>query len=124
MSEKSEAHLLEDFGGLIKLYSDGSVVRGDDASFSSLLRPEPVNYKHVEYKDVVLDEDVGLWVRLYLPPETTSKTPIVMYYHGGGFILFSPATPILHRVCQMWVAMLGALIVSVNYRLASKHRLP
>ncbi|GLJ46802.1 hypothetical protein SUGI_0987010 [Cryptomeria japonica] len=26
MSEKSEAHLLEDFGGLIKLYSDGSVL--------------------------------------------------------------------------------------------------
>ncbi|GLJ46806.1 hypothetical protein SUGI_0987080 [Cryptomeria japonica] len=123
MSEKSEAHLLDDFGGLIKLYSDGSVVRGDESSLFSLLT-EPNNYNHVEYKDVVLDEEVGLWVRLYLPPETTSKALVVMYYHGGGFILFSPATPFIHHKCQMWAATLGVLIASVNYRMAPEHRLP
>lgn len=117
------ADLLDDFGGIVKLYSDGSVVREEDSSFFSIL-PEPNNYKHVEYKDVVLDEEVGLWVRLYLPPQTTSKAPVIMYYHGGGFILFSPATPFFHRQFQMWAATLGAIIVSVNYRLAPEHRLP
>ncbi|GLJ46809.1 hypothetical protein SUGI_0987110 [Cryptomeria japonica] len=130
MAEKHEAELLEDFSRIIKLYSDGSVVRGDDSSFFS---HSPDNdkyesldfkYKHVEYKDVVLDEEVGLWVRLYLPPETTSKTPVVMYYHCGGFILFTPATPFIHHKCQMWAATLGVLIVLVNYRMASEHRLP
>ncbi|GLJ46803.1 hypothetical protein SUGI_0987030 [Cryptomeria japonica] len=68
MAEKHEAELLEDFSRIIKLYSDGSVVRGDDYSFFS---HSPDNdkyesldfkYKHVEYKDVVLDEEVGLWM--------------------------------------------------------------
>lgn len=125
MSEKSEAQVIEDFGGVIKLYSDGSVVRGDDSAFSSILpEHDNFNFKHVEYKDVVMDEEIGLWARLYLPPETTSKAPILLYFHGGGFCIFSSATPVVHRACQMWAATLGAVIVSVNYRLAPEHRLP
>ncbi|GLJ46799.1 hypothetical protein SUGI_0986970 [Cryptomeria japonica] len=116
MLEKIEAQVIEDFGGVIKLYSDGSVVRGDDSAFSSILpEPDTFNFKHVEYKDVVMDEEIGLWARLYFPPETTSKAPILLYYHGGGFCIFSPATPVVHRACQMWAATLGALIVSVDY---------
>ncbi|GLJ46814.1 hypothetical protein SUGI_0987190 [Cryptomeria japonica] len=125
MSEKGEAELLEDFASLIKLYSDGSVERGDDSSFPvALSENDNFNYKHVEYKDVVMDEATGLWARLYLPPETTSKAPLIMYYHGGGFCIHSPTAPIVHRACQMWAARLGALFVSVNYRLAPEHRLP
>ncbi|GLJ46798.1 hypothetical protein SUGI_0986960 [Cryptomeria japonica] len=125
MSEKIEAQVIEDFGGVIKLYSDGSVVRGDESAFSSIIpEPDTFNFKHVEYKDVVMDEEIGLWARLYLPPETTSKAPILLYYHGGGFCICSPATPVVHRACQMWAATLGALIVSVDYRLAPEHRLP
>ncbi|GLJ46811.1 hypothetical protein SUGI_0987140 [Cryptomeria japonica] len=125
MSEKIEAQVIEDFGSVIKLYSDRSVVRGDDLAFSSILpEPDTFNFKHIEYKDIVMDEKIGLWARLYFPPEMTSKAPILLYYHGGGFCIFSPATPVVHRACQMWAATLGALIVSVDYRLAPEHHLP
>ncbi|GLJ46805.1 hypothetical protein SUGI_0987050 [Cryptomeria japonica] len=125
MLEKIEAQVIEDFGGVIKLYSDGSVVRGDDSAFSSILpEPDTFNFKHLEYKDVVMDEEIGLWARLYFPLEMMSKEPILLYYHGGEFCIFSPATPVVHRACQMWVATLGTLIVLVDYRLAPEHCLP
>ncbi|GLJ46801.1 hypothetical protein SUGI_0987000 [Cryptomeria japonica] len=124
MSEKKGPELLEDLDGAIKLYSHGSVVRGNNSFPFGCGFSEHDNYKHVEYKDVALDEEVGLWVRLYLPPKMTSKEAVLLYYHAGGFCQLSPATPIVHRACQMWAATLGVLIVSVNYRLAPEHRLP
>ncbi|GLJ22823.1 hypothetical protein SUGI_0430200 [Cryptomeria japonica] len=123
MFDKAEPWLVEDNGGPIKLYSDGSVVRAPNP-FESLFLTEHNNYGHVPYKDIVFDEETGLWARLYLSPETKNRLPIVMYFHGGGFCMLSAASTLYHRMCQMWAAKLGVIIVSVDYRLAPEHRLP
>ncbi|MBB4858864.1 triacylglycerol lipase [Novosphingobium chloroacetimidivorans] len=56
-------------------------------------------------------------VLLYSPPgDTTEPRPAVLHIHGGGFVL---GTPELNDVANRAMALeLGALVVSVEYRLA------
>uniref|UniRef100_A0A0D6QVT5 Alpha/beta hydrolase fold-3 domain-containing protein n=1 Tax=Araucaria cunninghamii TaxID=56994 RepID=A0A0D6QVT5_ARACU len=120
---KAEPCLVEDLDGFIKLYSDGSVVRSGEPF--SLFPPLNENYEQVSFRDIVFDAENGLWARLYLPPQAQSeRVPVVVYFHGGGFCHFSPRSPTIHRLGLVWASKLGAIIVSVGYRLAPEHRLP
>ncbi|CAL5081802.1 unnamed protein product [Urochloa decumbens] len=84
----------------------------------------------VASKDVVLDADTGLTVRLFLPklqlqePSSKKKLPILVYFHGGGFILESAKSATYHNYLTSLAAAAGVLAVSVDYRLAPEHRLP
>lgn len=93
----------------------------------------------VTSKDVVIDSETGLYVRLYLPDMATSRTgspsppknandnkklPVLVYFHGGGFVTQSAASPVYQRFLNVLAAKAGVLIVSVNYRLAPEHPLP
>jgi len=83
----------------------------------------------VASKDVILDHDLDLWVRIFLPPtqphhNESKRLPVCLYFHGGAFIMGSPAWRPFHTLCVRMAAAAGAIVVSVNYRLAPKHRLP
>lgn len=83
----------------------------------------------VASKDVVLDQNLDLWLRIYLPPTQTDhddimRMPICLYFHGGAFVMGSPAWLCTHTLCITMVTAAAAIFVSVNYRLAPKHRLP
>lgn len=79
-------------------------------------------------KDITINAKNNTWARVYLPPQartkTTSKLPIIVYYHGGGFVICSAATAIFHTFCAELASHVPAIIVSVEYRLAPEHRLP
>ncbi|XP_073144524.1 probable carboxylesterase 8 [Henckelia pumila] len=99
---------------------DGSVTRLNPIPTVPLSPDQPL------YKDLPLNPTNNTSIRLFrpsdLPPE--SKIPIVIYYHGGGFVFFSSATTIFHDSCSKMSAQIPALIASVDYRLAPEHRLP
>eukprot|EP01018_Ginkgo_biloba_P014031 Gb_12886 [translate_table: standard] len=110
---------------MLKLYRDGSIVRTDDFFATVPPSEQPVEEDSgVATRDVVIDPTLGVWVRLHLPGQRSSRLPILVYFHGGGFCFVSPAVIDTHRFCSKWAAALCALIVSVNYRLAPEHRLP
>eukprot|EP01018_Ginkgo_biloba_P014030 Gb_30369 [translate_table: standard] len=117
--------VVEDLFGVLKVYSDGSIARTDDPNLtippSQQLSDENSG---VLSKDVVLDANLGLWVRLYLPSQSNTRLPVVVYFHGGGFCCFSPSFAWFHSFCIKCAATIGAIIVSVNYRLVPEHRLP
>eukprot|EP01018_Ginkgo_biloba_P014027 Gb_30365 [translate_table: standard] len=117
--------VVEDIFGVLKVYSDGSIARTDDPNLS-IPPSQQLSDENggVLSKDVVLDANLGLWVRLYLPSQPTTRLPVVVYFHGGGFCCFSSSFAGFHFVCIKWAATIGAIIVSVNYRLAPEHRLP
>ncbi|MBL7005601.1 MAG: alpha/beta hydrolase [Spirochaetia bacterium] len=63
---------------------------------------------------------------LFLPnKEAESKvqpTPAIIYFHGGGWVL---STIAMHtRLCEKFSVLLGLPILSVEYRLAPKHKFP
>lgn len=76
-----------------------------------------------------MDGATGVFVRLYIPDhfltaEHNNKLPILLYFHGGGLVLNSAASPIYHRYLNSVSSKAAVLAVSVNYRLAPEHPLP
>ncbi|GMN46956.1 hypothetical protein TIFTF001_016136 [Ficus carica] len=109
--------------GVLRLYSDGSIVRSSKPSFDV-----PVNDDgSVLWKDVVFDPIHGLSLRLYKPAAQSpagAKLPIYFYIHGGGFCIGSRAWPNCQNYCFRLALELRAVIVSPDYRLAPENRLP
>ncbi|KAM0881664.1 hypothetical protein ACQ4PT_032822 [Festuca glaucescens] len=86
----------------------------------------------VASKDVVIDPDTGLSARMYLPPpaaagktkEDDDLLPVLVFYHGGAFVIMSPFEPKYHAYLNALVARARVVAVSVDYRLAPEHPLP
>ncbi|CAM0907033.1 unnamed protein product [Alopecurus aequalis] len=75
--------------------------------------------------DVEVDAARGLWARVFVPSEAgVTPLPVVVYFHGSGFTLFSAASTPMDALCRGFCCELGAVVVSVNYRLAPEHRYP
>jgi acetyl esterase/lipase len=60
-------------------------------------------------------------VRVYRP-EAGSPTPTIVYFHGGGFVIGDLDTH--EGVCRQLCRDVGAVVVSVDYRLGPEHRFP
>ncbi|EFJ23100.1 hypothetical protein SELMODRAFT_14639, partial [Selaginella moellendorffii] len=83
-------------------------------------------------RDVTIDDGLGLWARIFLPKRLKGecvdpnalKSPVLMYFHGGGFVAMSASFFGFHDFCEEISRWLGVLVVSVEYRLAPENRLP
>ncbi|EHA8586392.1 Tuliposide A-converting enzyme 2, chloroplastic [Cocos nucifera] len=78
-------------------------------------------------KDVVINQETGVSVRLFLPKldgTTPKKLPIYVYFHGGGFVVGSAFDSPSHHYLTTLVAKANVIAVSVDYRLAPEHPLP
>lgn len=62
-----------------------------------------------------------LSVRIYTPRAATAL-PGLVYFHGGGFVL--GGLDMNDRPCRMLANASGAVVVSVDYRLAPEHPFP
>ncbi|WP_345062523.1 alpha/beta hydrolase [Acidovorax lacteus] len=75
----------------------------------------------VEDFDLPARDGSRLRARLYAP-STAAGLPLLLYLHGGGFTVGSIAT---HDVlCRELARLSGAMVVSLDYRLAPEHRFP
>jgi acetyl esterase/lipase len=70
---------------------------------------------------VTMDLADPLPMRLYWP-RLEKPHPVVVYYHGGGWVIGSIASH--DGLCRALAADAGALVISVGYRLAPEHRYP
>lgn len=68
--------------------------------------------------------DSGLPARVYTPVGTRPEAgwPLVVYFHGGGFVAYGLDTH--DGVCRELCAGAGAVVVSVAYRLAPEFKFP
>jgi len=60
-------------------------------------------------------------VRIYMP-EKGGPFPVVVYYHGGGFVFCNLDTH--DNVCRSLAKRAGCVVVSVGYRLAPENKFP
>jgi len=74
--------------------------------------------------DALVDGPGGsIPVRVYRPgPATKNDRPLVMYFHGGGFVIGDLFTA--DGICRRLANAAGATVVSAHYRRAPEHRLP
>ncbi|MGA5540866.1 alpha/beta hydrolase [Mycobacterium sp. NPDC051198] len=63
-------------------------------------------------------------VRIYHPadPEPGTALPVLVYFHGGGFVLCDLDSH--DSCCRRLANGIGAIVVSVDYRLAPEHPYP
>lgn len=118
----TEPYEVDECRGVLRVYSDGSIVRSTNPSFEVPVEDDG----SVLWKDAVFDPVNNLQLRLYKPASTTSskKLPIFYYIHGGGFCIGSRAWPNCQNYCFKLAKELQAVIISPDYRLAPKNRLP
>ncbi|KAK8579395.1 hypothetical protein V6N13_142604 [Hibiscus sabdariffa] len=103
----------------ITLNPDGTLTRSPNAF--------PTTSPDISSKDVPINPANSTWARIFLPkppPLHPNKLPLLLYFHGGGFILGSPDLAMFHEFCSNVAAELPVLLVSAGYRLAPEHRLP
>ncbi|CAN8302808.1 unnamed protein product [Cochlearia groenlandica] len=77
-------------------------------------------------KDIIIEHKTGLTARIYRPGsvQTGTKLPLVLYFHGGAFLISSAAFPNYHNSVNKLVSEANIIAVSVDYRLAPEHPLP
>jgi acetyl esterase/lipase len=83
----------------------------------------------VTSKDVAIDAAAGsgLTARLFVPSDalgTSTRLPLLVYFHGGGFALHSAFSAAYFRFVNTLVSAARVVAVSVEYRLAPEHPLP
>ncbi|KAL6656152.1 hypothetical protein ACP70R_006978 [Stipagrostis hirtigluma subsp. patula] len=118
-----------DFSPYLVLYKSGRVHRLAGTSRVPAGVDEATG---VTSKDVVIDNSTGLAARMYLPPPAAAggkrkdlgRLPILVFFHGGAFVIESAFTPLYHDYLNAVAAKARVVAVSVEYRLAPEHRLP
>ncbi|KAL1816372.1 hypothetical protein DCAR_0520759 [Daucus carota subsp. sativus] len=110
------------------------IVSNPDGSFTRLLEipsipatPDDDGHTPVLSKDIPMNSEKGTWFRIFIPRQvlnSTQKLPLLVYYHGGGFVFMSAASATSHNFCAKLASQLHVVVASIEYRLAPEHRLP
>ncbi|KAL6656932.1 hypothetical protein ACP70R_004712 [Stipagrostis hirtigluma subsp. patula] len=110
------------------LRGDGTVNRFLLSLFDRPAPPTPRPVDGVASSDHAVSDH--LRVRLFAPKAAgddngkSKELPVVVYFHGGGFVFHSAATAQFDALCRRLALAIPAAVVSVNYRLAPEHRFP
>ena len=75
-------------------------------------------YRNIPYNE---KGDTFHTLDIYKPENAAGPLPVMVYMHGGGFVMLSKDT---HWMMGYEFAHMGCLVVSVNYRLAPKYQYP
>ncbi|KAK9741838.1 hypothetical protein RND81_03G132400 [Saponaria officinalis] len=112
--------LLHDCRPLFMVHKNGRVHRfvGTDE-----VPPSVDSVTGVESKDVVIDSETGVYVRLY-KPQNVDKVGVLVYIHGGGFCVQSASSLGYHNYLNNLSFKANMIVVSINYRNAPEYPLP
>lgn len=126
----SDQELAYDYSPRFRVYKNGTIQRLATETFvpPSLLTPQ----NGVVSKDAVYSPEKNLSLRIYLPHKAgqeeknknKKKLPLLVYFHGGGFIMETAFSPIYHTFLPSAVSAAGCIAVSVDYRRAPEHPIP
>ncbi|KAL3623270.1 hypothetical protein CASFOL_032086 [Castilleja foliolosa] len=123
--------VVDEVGGWLKLYDDGSVDRTWTGPPELKFMFEPVPPHH-HFIDGVATIDTttaanGPKLRIYLPEKQendTDKLPILLHFHGGAFSITQPSWCMYYAHYTRLARVARVIVVSVYLRLGPEHRLP
>jgi len=68
------------------------------------------------------DDRTKIRLRIYKPKSMPAPIPVLLWLHGGGYIIGNPEMD--DHACAQYVREAGILVVSVDYRYAPQHPFP
>lgn len=77
---------------------------------------------NVENREVPGPDDNEIPIRIYTPEDSSEPAPVLVYFHGGGWVLGDLDTH--DSVARSLTNSSGAKVVSVDYRLAPENPFP
>ncbi|RFZ91387.1 alpha/beta hydrolase [Mucilaginibacter conchicola] len=83
--------------------------------------PKPVFNVDTAGKDIPAG-DGKIHIRVYTPKTDAQAYPVIVYYHGGGFVIAN--LDVYDPSANALADKTGAIVVSVAYRLAPEHKFP
>lgn len=86
----------------------------------SFLDGKPIELSKIEDRSID-GRNGSIPIRIYIP-ESTKPLPVVVFYHGGGFVIGNLKSH--DKVCRRTSKMNQAIVVAVDYRLAPEHKFP
>jgi acetyl esterase/lipase len=89
------------------------------------LTPSPKTPEGILIENVFIpgqDDRTKVRLRIYKPKSVTAPTPVLIWMHGGGYVMGKPEQD--DSSCSQYVRELGITVVSVDYRCAPKHPFP
>jgi acetyl esterase len=92
---------------------------GAEVSFKAFNMPMP---EGVSIVDRTVPGPAGAIPVKVFTPQGTGPFPLLMFLHGGGWVIGSPATHA--RLCAELAGGAGCVVVSVDYRMAPEHPAP
>ncbi|KAL1217331.1 putative carboxylesterase 12 [Cardamine amara subsp. amara] len=122
-----DSEILADYSPMLKIYKSGRVER---IMGETTVPPSSDPQNGVVSKDVVYSPENNLSLRIYLPEKATTaaekseKLPLLVYFHGGGFIIETAFSPTYHSFLTAAVSASDCVAVSVDYRRAPEHPIP
>lgn len=122
--------ILYDFNSAFRIYRNGRVERylqtpfvppspsADDDAAASICRSKDVEISPENINNVS--------ARIFLPKTVSKgeKLPVLIYIHGGAFVIGSAFSSVYHSYVSSVVAQANVLAVSIQYRLAPEHPIP
>lgn len=124
MASSATKEIIVDMSPFFRLFTDGTIERIPPPLVAP---PSDDPDSAVLSKDVVIDPDTGVTVRLYSPRSAAAaaaKLPLVVYIHGGAFCMGHASSPPFHNFITNLVEKAGVIAASVSYRLAPENPLP
>lgn len=94
-------------------------------NFVMKLLPSPKIVNGISVENIVIpgqDSHSNIRLRLYWPASTAAPAPVLLWFHGGGYILGKPEMD--DGLCAYFAHELGITVVAVDYRLAPKYPFP
>ncbi|GAA0156685.1 hypothetical protein Leryth_012324 [Lithospermum erythrorhizon] len=109
-----------------RVYKNGIVERLIDTDSIPALTDIETGVSSKDVSNIIPDSEV--YVRLYLPNDlivsAAKKLPVLVYFHGGAFIIATPSCSKYHNYLNALVAEAQVVAVSVHYRRPPEHPLP
>jgi acetyl esterase/lipase len=89
------------------------------------LAPVPKTPKDILIENIFIpgkDDRTKIRLRIYKPKSITAPIPVLIWLHGGGYVMGNPEMD--DRSCTQYVRKVGLSVISVDYRYAPKHPFP
>lgn len=76
----------------------------------------------VSYQSVISDDGHAIKLAIIRPHDVSDSAPVIIYYHGGAFMLTYAAQQI--KIVEQYALASNAIAIVVDYRLAPKNLYP